>query len=468
MTENEKLLARRAAVVPRGVPRVTTATVARARGAVIIDAEGNEILDLAGGIGVMNAGHCQKEVVEAITHQAAELLHTCFHVATYEPYVELAEKLAQLFPHGDHTKVLLINSGAEAVENAVKIARQATGRSGLLCYTEAFHGRTLMGMSLTSKVSYKKGCGPFAPEVYRIPFPNHRLRGDGLEMEAFVVRELDRLRESFATLVAAEDVAAILIEPVQGEGGFVPAPPGYLQGLREICDEEGILLIFDEVQSGFCRTGRWAAYDHFGVIPDLSTWAKSMGGGLPIGAVVGRAEVMDGAEPGTIGGTYGGNPVACASALATIRLMEKLDLNRRATEIGEQIRRRFEALGSRCSAVGEVRGLGAMMAMELVEDGDPHQPAATLAREVAQACLEAGVLVITAGPAGNVIRILSPLVITDEQLDRGLGVIEEAVLRLSKTSQGARTRNPPGASESRSEGADTHGEETRPGEMVRA
>jgi 4-aminobutyrate aminotransferase / (S)-3-amino-2-methylpropionate transaminase / 5-aminovalerate transaminase len=436
MTENEKLLARREAVVPRGVPRVTTATAARARGAVIIDAEGHEILDFAGGIGVMNAGHCQEAVVEAITRQAGQLLHTCFHVATYEPYVELAEKLASLFPHGERTKVLLINSGAEAVENAVKIARQATGRSGIICFSEAFHGRTLMGMSLTSKVSYKKGCGPFAPEVYRIPFPNHRLRGDGLEMEAFVERELDRLRESFSTLVAAQDVAAILIEPVQGEGGFVMAPPGYLQGLREICDEEGIVLIFDEVQSGFCRTGRWAAYEHFGVIPDLSTWAKSMGGGLPIGAVVGRAEVMDGAEPGTIGGTYGGNPVACASALATIRVMEELDLNRRATEIGERIRRRFEALAQRSSAVGEVRGLGAMMAMELVEDGDPHRPASGLAREVAHSCLAEGVLVITAGPAGNVIRILSPLVITDEQLDRGLDVIEAAVLRLSGVRQG--------------------------------
>ncbi len=430
MTENEKLLARREAVVPRGVPRVTTATAAQGRGAVIIDADGNEILDFAGGIGVMNAGHCQDEVVGAISRQAGQLLHTCFHVATYEPYVALAEKLAELLPHGDHTKVLLINSGAEAVENAVKIARQATGRPAVICFSEAFHGRTLMGMTLTSKVGYKKGCGPFAPEIYRVPFPNHGLRGDGLDMEDFVERELDRLQDAFNTLVSARDVAAIIVEPVQGEGGFVPAPPGYLRGLREICDREGIVLIFDEVQTGFCRTGRWAAYEHFGVIPDLSTWAKSMGGGLPIGAVVGRAEVMDGAEPGTIGGTYGGNPVACASALATIRIMEDLDLNARATQIGQEIRRRFEALASRCAAVGEVRGLGAMMAMELVEE-DSRQPAGPLAGQVARDCLEEGVLVITAGPAGNVIRILSPLVITDEELDRGLSVIEDAVLRLS-------------------------------------
>lgn len=431
MTENEKLLARREAVVPRGVPRVTTATVARAHGSVMVDADGREILDFAGGIGVMNAGHCQAKVVEAIRRQAGELLHTCFHVATYEPYVELAEKLASLLPHGEHTKVLLINTGAEAVENAVKIARQATGRPAVICFSEAFHGRTLLGMSLTSKVGYKRGCGPFAPEIYRLPFPNRYLRGDGLDEEAFVDRELARLRESFTTLVAAEDVAAILIEPVQGEGGFVPAPAGYLAGLREICDEHGIALIFDEVQTGFCRTGRWAAYEHFGVVPDLSTWAKSMGGGLPIGAVVGRAEVMDGALPGTIGGTYGGNPVACASALATIQLMEELDLNARALELGAQIRTRFEALAERCDAVGEVRGLGAMMAMELVEEGDRTRPASALAGEVTRACLEEGVLVITSGPAGNVIRILSPLVITDEELDRGLTAIEQAVLRLS-------------------------------------
>lgn len=404
---------------------------------MLIDADGRELLDFAGGIGVMNAGHCQDAVVEAIHRQAGELLHTCFHVATYEPYVALAEKLADLLPHGEHTKVLLINSGAEAVENAVKIARQATGRPAVICFSEAFHGRTMMGMSLTSKTSYKKGCGPFAPEIYRLPFPNHRLRGDGLEMEAFVERELQRLREAFVSVVAAQDVAAIIIEPVQGEGGFVPAPPSYLRGLREICDEHGIVLVFDEVQTGFCRTGRWAAYEHSGVVPDLSTWAKSMGGGLPIGAVVGRADIMDGAEPGTIGGTYGGNPVACASALATIRLMEEMGLNQRAAEVGEEVRRRFEALAERCDAVGEVRGLGAMMAMELVQGEDRRQPASTLAGEVARACLEEGVLVITAGPAGNVIRILSPLVITDEELDRGLSVIEGVVLRLTEARAGA-------------------------------
>jgi 4-aminobutyrate aminotransferase / (S)-3-amino-2-methylpropionate transaminase / 5-aminovalerate transaminase len=437
MSESKRLLERREAVVPRGVPRVTTATAVSARGAVITDADDRELLDFAGGIGVMNAGHTQPAVVEAIREQAGKLLHTCFHVATYEPYVALCEKLASLLPHGERTKVLLVNSGAEAVENAVKIARQATGRPAVICFSEAFHGRTLLGMSLTSKVGYKVGCGPFAPEIYRVPFPNRALRGDGLAEEAFVQRELARLREAFNLLVRAEEVAAILIEPVQGEGGFVPAPPTYLKGLREICDAHGILLIFDEVQTGFCRTGRWGAFQRSGVVPDLSTWAKSMGGGLPIGAVIGRAEVMDGARPGTIGGTYGGNPVACAAALATIRLMEELDLNRRAEAVGARIRERFERVKEQVDAVGEVRGLGAMMALELLEDGDPARPAGGLASQVAAACLERGLLLLTAGPNGNVIRILSPLVITDEELDRGLDILEGELLRLAGTQVGA-------------------------------
>ncbi|HUG05824.1 MAG TPA: aspartate aminotransferase family protein [Candidatus Limnocylindria bacterium] len=427
MAASRDLLARRDAVVPRGVPRVTTATVASGAGAVLTDLEGRELIDFAGGIGVMNAGHCNARVVEAIREQAGRLLHTCFHVATYEPYIELCEKLASLFPHGDRTKVLLVNSGAEAVENAVKIARQATGRPAVICYTESFHGRTLLGMSLTSKVKYKSGCGPFAPEIYRLPFPNRFLYGDGLGEAAFVERELQRLRDAFLNTVEADQVAAVLIEPVQGEGGFVPAPAGYLAGLRSICDEHGIALIFDEVQSGFCRTGAWAAYQHMGVVPDLSTWAKSLGGGLPIAAVVGRAGVMDGAAPGTIGGTYGGNPVACAAALATIEVMEELDLNRRAREIGERVRERFEALRDRCPALADVRGLGAMVGAEFIADG---APAGAQVGEVLKAALERGVLAISAGTHGNVIRVLSPLVIADAELDRGLDILSEEILRV--------------------------------------
>ncbi len=430
MGNNADLLARRAAVVSRGVPTVTPATVASARGALLVDAEGNELIDFAGGIGTMNAGHCQETVVRAIHEQAAKLQHTCFHIATYEPYVALCERLVELFPHGDTTKAMLVNSGAEAVENAVKIARQATGRPGIICYTESFHGRTLLGMSLTSKVGYKIGCGPFAPEIYRLPFPNHFRYGDGLSTDDFVTRELERLRASFSSVVAADQVAAILIEPVQGEGGFVPAPQGYLRGLRDICDEHGIVLIFDEVQTGFCRTGRWAAYQHYDVVPDLSTWAKSMGGGLPVAAVVGRADVMDGARPGTIGGTYGGNPVACAAALATIRYMEEQDLNGRARAIGQQVRERFTALARRCAAVADVRGLGAMIAAEFVDPADRSKPATAQVKEILASCVRRGVLVISAGTYGNVIRVLSPLVITDEQLERGLDVLEDEVLRV--------------------------------------
>jgi 4-aminobutyrate aminotransferase/(S)-3-amino-2-methylpropionate transaminase len=405
-------------------------TADHADGATITDVEGRAFLDFAGGIGVMNAGHCNERIVEAIREQAGRLVHACFHVATYEPYVALCEKLVALLPHGDRTKAMLVNSGAEAVENAVKIARQATGRPAVICFTEGFHGRTLLGMSLTSKVRYKSGCGPFAPEIYRLPYPDHYHYGDGLDMDAFVARELHRMREAFQDTVEADDVAAILIEPVAGEGGFGPAPTAYLKGLREICDEHGIMLIFDEVQSGFCRTGAWAAHHHAGVVPDISTRAKSMGGGLPIAAVVGRASVMDGAAPGTIGGTYGGNPVACAAALATIDVMESLDLNRRANEIGATVRARFESIATRCSALSDVRGIGAMIGAEFVEDDDPTRPAGALVGDVMRGCLEQGLLIISAGTHGNVIRILSPLVIDDADLERGLDILEGEILRV--------------------------------------
>lgn len=420
-------ITRREAVVAAGVPRATEATVSSARGAILIDADGREIIDFAGGIGVMNVGHSAPAVVDAIAAQSQKLQHTCIHIATYEPYIELCERLTELFPHGNRTKAMLVNSGAEAVENAIKIARQSTGRGSILCYTHAFHGRTLLCATLTSKVGYKKGCGPFAPGVHRLPFPNYFLHNDGLDEDAFVARELDRLRRVFVNTVDAEEVAAIIIEVVQGEGGFVVAPRAYLHGLRDICDEFGIVLIFDEVQSGFCRTGAWAAYQHFDVTPDISTWAKSMGGGLPISAVVGRAEVMDGAKPGTLGGTYGGNPVACAAALATIQSMKDLDLNARATSIGNTVRTRFEAWAQSTPEIVDVRGLGAMMAIEFAMEGNPARPAGALVKEIAAGCLADGLLIIAAGAYGNVIRILSPLVITDDELSRGLDILESRI-----------------------------------------
>jgi 4-aminobutyrate aminotransferase/(S)-3-amino-2-methylpropionate transaminase len=429
-----ELIERRKAAVARGVGMFTGAISAAAgSGAHLVDLDGRTLLDFASGIGVMSAGHCDPQVVAAISAQAQRLLHACIHVATYEPYVELCETLVRLLPHGDQTKAMLVNSGAEAVENAVKIARQATRRPAILCYEGGFHGRTLLGMTLTAKSAYKRGCGPFAPEVYRLPFPNVFRDAQGMPVARFVDRELQRVRERFVTgPVPAEHVAAVIIESVQGEGGFVPVPPGYLAGLREICDENGILIICDEVQTGFCRTGRWAAYEHAGVVPDLSTWAKAMGGGLPIGAVVGRAAVMDAAEPGTIGGTFGGNPVACASALATIAVMQERDLNARAGHIGQIVRRRLERLQRACDVVADVRGMGAMLAMELCHGHDPTRPATTITALAAQRCRDQGVLVLTAGPFGNIIRVLTPLVIDDADLECGLDVIEASVVAVAK------------------------------------
>jgi 4-aminobutyrate aminotransferase / (S)-3-amino-2-methylpropionate transaminase / 5-aminovalerate transaminase len=430
MSKVEELIARRKAVVPQGVGIFNPATAISAKGATIIDADGNALIDFAGGIGVLNAGHCPEPVVRAIQEQAEKLIHACFHVATYEPYLELCEKLVDLFPHGDHTKVMLTNTGAESVENAIKIARQATGRQAIICYTEAFHGRSLMALSLTSKTAYKTDCGPFAPEVYRLPFPNHYKYGNGMEMDAFVEQELHRLRQAFSSMVAADQVAAIIIEPVQGEGGFNVVPKKYLQGLRQICDEHGILLIIDEVQSGFGRTGKWAAYQHYDVTPDLSTWAKSMGSGMPIGCVIGKAEIMDAAKPATIGGTYLGNPVCCAAAIATIQYMEDVNINQKGEEVGKIVRKRFENLQKRTKSIGDVRGLGAMLAFEMVKPDNPAQPDTDLAGKLIQACYKRGVILISAGTYKNCIRVLSPLVIDEDVLNRGLDIIEEELLKL--------------------------------------
>ncbi len=431
MTASEKLVARRQRVVCQGVGMQSPMTAAQASGAIITDEDGKEFIDFAGGIGVMNVGHCDPEVVRAITEQANRLLHAGIHVATYEPYVALCERLVELIPHGASTKAMLVNTGAEAVENAIKIARQATGRSAVICYTGGFHGRTLLATTLTSKLTYKVGCGPFAPEVYRLPFPLFRSRSGPSEAEV-VEQELSRLRSAFKDTVAANTVAAIIIEPVQGEGGFTVVPQGYMQGLREICDEHGIVLIADEVQTGFARTGRWSAMEHYGITPDLSTWAKSMGGGLPISAVLGKAEIMDKVSPGTLGGTYGGNPVACAAALATIGRMEQLGLNARGEQQGELIRGRFESIAARLPDVSDVRGLGAMMGIEFCEGGDPSKPSGALVKHIIDDCRASGLLLIPAGVDSNVIRVLAPLVITDETLSRGLDILERTILKLTK------------------------------------
>ena len=424
MNKNDALFKRREKAVPQGVGVFAPTTAASASGAVITDCEGKKYIDLGGGIGVVNAGHCPPSVVKAIQEQAEKLIHGCFHVSTYEPYIQLCEKLVELFPHGEETKAMLTNTGAESVENAIKIARQATKRPAVICFSDAFHGRSMMGMTLTSKVNYKTGCGPFAPEVYRLDFPNSFFKPEGQSEEEFSRQEIQKLERFVGSTVDAQSVAAIIIELVQGEGGFNVAPKPYVRALRKFCDERGIVLIFDEVQSGFCRTGEWAAYMHYNVLPDISTWAKSMGSGMPIGAVVGKKEVMDAALPGTVGGTYLGNPVCCAAALATIKLMEEENLNERARHLGKMAMDRFREMAEWAECVGDARGLGAMVAMELVEDRKTKKPNDKVCAELVEKCLERGVILLKAGSGKNVIRILSPLVIKDEEFKKALDIIE--------------------------------------------
>lgn len=431
IAENNKsveLLERRKKVVANGVGVFNTATVQDAKGAIITDLDGRELIDFAGGIGVVNAGHSPQTVVKAIQEQAAKYLHTSFNVVSYEPYVELCEKLTEILPHGKETKAMLVSTGAEAVENAIKIARQATGKQAIIGFSEAYHGRTMMAMTLTSKIGYKVGCGPFAPEVYRLRFPNYFLYGGSLDYEAFIDQELEHLAMSNQSLVDPNAVAAIIIEAVQGEGGFNPVPKRYLEGLRAHCDKYGMMLIIDEVQSGFCRTGHWASWQHYGVTPDISTYAKSMGSGLPIAAVVGRAEVMDAASPGSIGGTYIGSPVCCAASLATIKLMEDLDLNSRALVVADQVNSRLKALQLQFKEIGDIRGLGAMIGIEFVMPDHPKKPNAKLCSDVVKRCAENGLIIISAGMEKNIIRILSPLVITDAQLAKGLDILESAII----------------------------------------
>lgn len=428
---SQELLIRRNKVVPKAMAMASPLDAAKASGAVFTNADGKEYIDFSGGIGVLNAGHCPPSVSKAIAAQSKKLMHTFFNLLSHEPYILLAEKLIEILPHGPETKVMMVNSGAEAIENAIKIARQATGRQAIICFTGGFHGRTMMGMSLTSKVSYKTDCGPFAPEVYRIPFPDYYHNGKGWKYDDYVAYELANLRKYFSTVVAPEAVAAIILEPVQGEGGFYITPKAYMEGLRNICDEFGILLILDEVQSGFGRTGKWAAYEHYGIIPDISTWAKSMGSGIPIACVMGKASVMDKALPGTIGGTYAGNPVACAGSLATIDFMQKIDINKKGERIGKITFNFFKNLQKKCPAIGEVRGLGAMVGIELVKNKDPNQPDTDLTKKLVIACAERGLFLISAGVYGNVIRVLSPLVISEKLLRKGLKIMEEEILRLA-------------------------------------
>jgi 4-aminobutyrate aminotransferase / (S)-3-amino-2-methylpropionate transaminase / 5-aminovalerate transaminase len=394
---------------------------ADADGATITDVDGNTFIDFTGGVGCLNVGHSHPRLVSAAQEQLERFSHTDFTIVPYELYVTLAERLLELAPFGGAAKAAFFNAGTEAVENAIKFARTYTQRPAVIGFEGAFHGRTLLSMTLTSKTHpYKAGLGPLAPEVYRVPFAND-YRGPG------TVEALAALERAFTTQVAAEQVAAIVIEPVQGEGGFVVAPRDFLQGIRRICDEHGIVLVVDEVQTGFGRTGRMFATEHYGIEPDLMTLAKSIAGGLPLSAVLGKAEIMDAPADSAIGGTYVGNPVAQAAALAVLDVFEEEGLADRGAELGERIRARMESWQERFPQVGDVRGLGAMLAIELVADRDTKEPAAELASAVVEGAFERGLLLLKSGIYSNCIRVLVPLVIDDGQLDEALGVWEEAL-----------------------------------------
>jgi 4-aminobutyrate aminotransferase/(S)-3-amino-2-methylpropionate transaminase len=415
------ILERKARVIANAKTVVLPIVAQEGRGATLTDVDGNVFIDFTGGVGCLNVGHAHPRVVDAATEQLARFVHTDFTVVPYESYIELAERLLERAPFRGPAKAAFFNAGTEAVENAVKFARLYTKRPAVIAFEGAFHGRTLLSMTLTSRPHpYKVGMGPLAPEVYRAPFPQD-YRGPDAETA------LAELRQLFLTQVAAEQVAAIIVEPVQGEGGFLPAPQAFMEGLRSICDEHGICLIADEVQTGFGRTGKLFAIEHYGVEPDLITVAKSIAAGFPLSGVLGKAEILDAAHDGAVGGTYVGNPVAQAAALAVLDVIDEEGLIERASAIGETMRARMLSWQDRFPAVGDVRGLGAMLAIELVEDRATKQPAPKLAQAVVEAATEHGLLLLKAGVHGNAIRVLTPLVITDSELDEALAVWEDAL-----------------------------------------
>ena len=423
---------RREAAVVRGAFHATPVFVAKAEGALIEDVDGNRMIDFAGGIGCVNTGHRAPAVVEAVRRQLDRFLHTSFNVLPYESYIRLAERLNQLAPGSFPKKTVLVNSGAEAVENAIKIARCYTKRPAILAFEDAFHGRTYMAMAATSKTHpYKAGFEPFPGDVYRVPFAYCFRCSYSLQYPSCETYCARHIEDAFKRLVAAESVAAVIFEPIMGEGGFITPPPEFFPILAEICRKHGIMLIADEVQTGFARTGAMFACERFGVVPDLLVTAKSLSGGLPLAAVTGRAEIMDAPGVGGLGGTFGGNPAACEAALAVLDTIEKENLCRRAEVLGERFRKRAVDWQRRWDVVGEVRGLGAMRALELVRSRQTREPADEETRRVSQYCYEHGLVTITAGSYGNVIRLLVPLVITDAQMEEGLDVLESALQAVS-------------------------------------
>jgi 4-aminobutyrate aminotransferase/(S)-3-amino-2-methylpropionate transaminase len=426
---------RRAAAVPRGLSHATPVYVARAEDAWLEDVDGNRYLDFAGGIGCLNVGHRQEPVLAALRDQLDRFLHTCVQVTPYELYVRLAERMNQVAPGKSPKKTFFLNSGAEAVENAVKIARAHTGRSGIIAFEDAFHGRTMMSLALTSKTHpYKAGFGPLPGEVYRIPYAYCYRCSYSLQYPSCGLFCAHHLEDTFKRVVASEDVAAVIAEPVLGEGGFVAPPVEFFRILMEICHRHGVLFIADEVQSGFGRTGKLFASEHYGIEPDMMVTAKSLGGGLPLAAVTGRAEIMDAPGIGGLGGTFAGNPLSCAAALAVLDLFERGNLLTRAQELGNRFQKRAREWQKSWSMIGDVRGLGGMQAIELVKSPDSREPAPEQTKQVTQYCYEHGLITITAGSYGNVIRVLVPLVASDAQMDEGLDVLESALHSVQEKS----------------------------------
>lgn len=424
-SRTDELRAARSRYIPRGLASALPGFAAEGHGATLTDVDGRRFIDFAAGISVMNVGHDHPRVRAAITQQLGRLVHPAAQVMMPDVYVRLAQRLCEVTPGSHEKKALIVNTGAEAVENAAKVARSFTGRPGLISFQNSFHGRTLLGLSLTGKAApYKQDFGPFAPEVYQVPFPYpYRSRGG----ESATAEALAALEDLFHASIPAERVAAVIVEPIQGEGGFVVPPPDFLPRLAELCRANGIVLIADEVQSGFGRAGRMFAIEATGVVPDIITMAKSLGGGMPIGAVVGRAEVMDAPTPGGLGGTFAGNALACAAALAVLDIMLEEDLPGRANAIGSTVRGRMTAWQAELDCIGEVRGEGAMMAIELVTDRATREPAAALTADVLRRCHEGGLVILKAGMHDNVVRLLMPLTISDAELDEGLAILEASL-----------------------------------------
>lgn len=421
MKNNTALMARRAAAIPRGIGNAHAIFAERALNSEIWDVEGKRYIDFCAGIAVVNTGHCHPKVIAAVKQQLDHFSHTCFQVVAYEHYVALAERLNAAAPGPTPKKTFFMNTGAEAVENAVKVARAATGRSGIIAFTGAFHGRTMFSVALTGKIDpYKKGFGPFPAEIFHVPFP-HPLHGVSED------DSISALHTLFKNDIEASRVAAIFIEPVQGEGGYIPASPAFLQRLRALCDEHGILLVLDEVQTGIGRCGKLFAHEHAEIEADIITLAKGLGGGFTLSAIIGKTEIMDAAAPGGLGSTYAGNPITIAAAHAVLDVLEEEKICARSIEIGEKLRRRFNAMKSQFGFITEVRGLGAMTGVEFCHDNDPHKPAADIANALKTEAAKRGLLLLNCGIYGNVLRVMVPLTISDDILDEGMNILEASL-----------------------------------------